>query len=78
MFIGALIIYFTKSKGRNVALINWVVTLIALVPTFVFILHCPTLELVGVTVDYPNTPGCICLSVCLDSVYLKSVAPTVL
>ena len=54
MFIGGLIIYFTKSKGRNVALINWIVTLIALAPTFVFIVHCPTLELVGLTEEYPD------------------------
>lgn len=54
VFIGGLIIYFTKSKGRSVALINWVVTLLALFPTFVFIVHCPTLELVGVTVEYPD------------------------
>lgn len=54
MFIGGLIIHFTKSKGRNVALINWIVTLIALVPTFVFIVHCPTLEIVGLTVEYPD------------------------
>lgn len=54
VFIGALIIYFTKSKGRNVALINWIVTLIALFPTLIFLVHCPTLELVGVTVEYPD------------------------
>lgn len=54
VFIGSLIIYFTKSKGRNVALINWVVTLVALFPTFIFLLSCPTVELVGVTVEYPD------------------------
>ncbi len=53
-FIGSLIIYFTKSKGRHVALINWVVTLVALFPVFVFIINCPTLKLVGVTVEYPD------------------------
>ncbi len=52
--IGSLIIYFTKSKGRNVALINWIVTLIALLPTFGFIIHCPTVQLVGVNVNYPD------------------------
>ena len=36
------------------ALINWIVTLLVLFPTFVFLIHCPTVELVGVTVDYPN------------------------
>ena len=46
--------YFTKSKGRNVALINWVVTLVALLPALVFLVKCPTLELVGVTVKYPD------------------------
>ena len=54
VFIGSLIIYFTKSKGRSVALINWVVTLLALFPTFIFFLNCPTVELVGVTVEYPD------------------------
>ena len=54
MVIGALIIYFTKSKGRHVALINWIVSLVALIPTFIFILDCPTLNLVGVTVSYPD------------------------
>ena len=53
-FIGALIIYCTKSKGRNVALINWTVTLVALFPIMIFIVHCPTLELVGVKVEYPD------------------------
>lgn len=52
--IGSLIIYFTKSKGRNVALINWVVTLVALFPVLVFMVHCPSVELVGVTVKYPD------------------------
>lgn len=54
VFLGGLIIYFTKSKGRNVALINWIVTLVALVPTFIFIVYCPTLEMVGLTVEYPD------------------------
>lgn len=54
VIIGSLIIYFTKSKGRRAALINWVVTLIALPPIFVFFLNCPTVQLVGVTVEYPD------------------------
>lgn len=54
VLIGGLIVFFTKSKGRNVALINWVVTLMALLPTLIFLVHCPTLELVGVTVEYPD------------------------
>lgn len=54
VFVGALIIFITKSKGRRVALINWVVTLLALFPTFIFFVHCPTIELVGVTVEYPD------------------------
>lgn len=54
VLIGGLIIFFMKSRGRSVALINWVVTLIALLPTLVFIVYCPTLELVGVTVEYPD------------------------
>ena len=57
VFVGSLIVFFTKSKGRSVALINWIVTLLVLFPSFTFLIHCPTVELVGVTVDYPNGYG---------------------
>ena len=51
---GALIIYFTKSKGRQVALINWIVSLLIILPVFVFLVRCPTLDLAGVTVPYSD------------------------
>ena len=54
MIAGALIIYFTKSKGRQVALINWIVSLLIIPPVFVFLIHCPTLNLTGVTVPYAD------------------------
>lgn len=63
VFVGSLILYFTKSKGRSVALINWVVTLVALAPTFVFLVSCPTLELVGVTVEYQD--GSVYTQLCM-------------
>ena len=51
---GALIIYFTKSKGRQVALINWIVSLLIILPVLVFLVHCPTLNLSGITVPYSD------------------------
>ena len=51
---GALIIYFTKSKGREVALINWIVSLLIILPVLVFLVHCPTLNLSGITVPYSD------------------------
>lgn len=51
---GALIIYFSKSTGRRVALINWIISLATILPTLVFLVHCPTLELAGVTAEYSD------------------------
>lgn len=51
---GALIVFFSKSTGRRVALINWIVALITVPPTLVFLVHCPTVQMAGVTAPYSD------------------------
>ena len=52
VFVGGLIIYLTKSNGRSVAMINWIVSLIAVPPLLVFLAHCPSVQLAGVNVPF--------------------------
>ena len=52
---GALIVLFTKAKGRRVVLIHLIVSTLILLPAIVFLLSCPNLRLAGVTV--PNSDG---------------------
>ena len=54
MLAGALIVFFSKSTGRRVALINWIVALITVPPTLVFLVHCPTVQMAGVTAPYSD------------------------
>ena len=54
VIVGALIIYFTKSKGRRVALITWIISALTILPVLVFLVRCPTLNLSGVTVPYSD------------------------
>ncbi len=51
---GALIVFCFKAKGRRVVLINWIVTLLLVLAVFAFLIHCPTIELVGVKEPYPD------------------------
>jgi len=50
--IGAMILYCAKLEGRKVALVNWIVTLIGILPLLVFLIRCPNLDIVGVTKPY--------------------------
>eukprot|EP00731_Ephydatia_muelleri_P010124 Em0005g710a len=49
---GALVIYCAKLKGKGVSLFTWVVTLIVIVPSLVFLVNCPNIQLNGVTHSY--------------------------
>ena len=51
---GALILFCAKLKGRKVVVMNWVVALLTVPITLAFLVHCPTLELAGVNVNYPD------------------------
>ena len=52
--MGALIVYFSKLKGRRVVLVHLIVSAIILLPALLFLLHCPNLRLAGVTVPYSD------------------------
>ena len=54
VIVGALIIHFTKSKGRRVSLIHAIISLLLILPMLMFLVHCPTLDLAGVTVGYQD------------------------
>lgn len=51
---GAVIVFLTKSKGRTVALVNWIVTLSVVPFLLVFLARCPTLKLAGVTEPFAD------------------------
>lgn len=54
VLVGAVIIFLTKSRGRTVALINWIVTLLSIPPLFIFLVHCPTTLLAGVNIPFAD------------------------
>lgn len=54
VIVGALIIYFTKAKGRQVVLVHFIVSTLILLPALLFLLSCPNLRLAGVTVAYSD------------------------
>ena len=55
MLTGALIIYFTKSKGRRVAIINWIIALLTILPVLgTFLVACPNFNIAGINTPYPN------------------------
>ena len=52
---GALIIYFTKSKGRKVAIINWIIALLIIIPFIgAFLVACPNFSIAGINTPYAN------------------------
>ena len=51
---GALSIYFTKSKGHQVSFIHATISFFLIIPMLMFLVHCPTLNLAGVTVECPD------------------------
>ena len=55
MLTGALIIYFTKSKGRRVAIINWIIALLTILPVLgAFLVACPNSNIAGINTPYAN------------------------
>lgn len=52
VLVGALII--RRYNGRTVAMINWILTLIATPPLLIFLIRCPTLQLAGVNVPFAD------------------------
>ena len=55
MLTGALIIYFTKSKGRRVAIINWIIALLTILPVLgTFLVACPNFNIAGINTPYAN------------------------
>lgn len=50
---GAFLTYFVKA-GKKIAIMNWVITLIAVFPLVGFFFYCPNLNVVGVNVNYNN------------------------
>lgn len=51
---GGLIIYFTKAKGRRVPLIKWILTVLTICVIPIFLIHCSTINLVGIKQSYPD------------------------
>ena len=49
-----VIIYIFKLKGRQLVLMGLVVSVLATVIVFSLLLYCPTTQLAGVTVPYPD------------------------
>ena len=47
-----LIIYIFKLKGRQLVLMGLIVSVLASLLAFAFLLYCPTTQLAGVTVPY--------------------------
>lgn len=51
---GAVLVYLTKSKGRRLALIPWIVTFIALLPSLGFLFSCPNNNIAGIHTTLEN------------------------
>ena len=45
---GALLVYCTKSKGKKLSLIPWIVAFVALLPTLGFLFSCPNKKIAGI------------------------------
>ena len=52
--VGGLIIHFLKIKGRQVALLQLALSVLAIFPLLGILIHCPTFDLAGVTTAYPD------------------------
>ena len=45
---GAALVYLTKSKGKRLALIPWIVAIIVFFPTVGFLFGCPNATIAGI------------------------------
>ncbi len=53
MLIGAVVVYLVKSKPKRVAMINWIVTVIAVFPAVgAFVVSCVDLPIPGINTPY--------------------------
>ena len=51
---GALILYFTKIKRRKVVLLIFVIVAVLVPLTPVFLIHCPSVKVAGITTSYSD------------------------
>ena len=51
---GALILYFTKIKGRKVILLIFVIVAVLVPLTPAFLIHCPSVKVAGITTSYSD------------------------
>lgn len=54
MLGGAALVYITKSKGKRLALIPWIVAIIVLFPTLGFLFDCPDTNIAGIHTPLEN------------------------
>jgi organic anion transporter 4A len=54
VFLGALILFFTKMKGRKVMLFTFVLITVMILFNPSFLIHCPSPQIVGVTTPFHN------------------------
>ena len=54
MLGGAALVYFTKSKGKRLALIPWIVAIIVLFPIIGFLFGCPDTNIAGIHTPLEN------------------------
>ena len=51
---GALLVYLTKSKGKRLSIIPWVLAFAALPATIGFLFNCPGNKIAGIHTDVGN------------------------
>lgn len=54
VYAGALLVFFLKPTTKRLALYYVVINVTSSVFTFIFFLRCPTYDIAGITVPYPN------------------------
>lgn len=52
--VGSLMAYFLKSNTKRVAIIPWIASLMIIPALLGFFITCPSLPVVGISMDYPN------------------------
>ncbi len=68
VLIGAVMVYLVKSKPKRVAMINWVVTVIAVFPAVgAFVVSCVNLPIPGI--DTPYAIRCVGIALGLTCSY---------
>jgi len=51
---GALLVFFLRPTAKRLALYYTIITITSTIFTFIFFLRCPTYDIAGITVPYPN------------------------